>query len=101
MALSLLATNKAIRFIYWDEFSPREFASRPSRSPTVPAMTFKRLSTGQILRIQVSQAHHDDNPDFMWTRGAAITAPAGGTVRCNLTSVPRGCAAYAKSYHPV
>ena len=78
MALSLLATNKAIRFVYWDEFSPTEFASRPSRSHTVPAVTFKRLSTGQILRIQVSQAHHDGNLDFMWTRGAALTAPLEG-----------------------
>ncbi|CAE7522337.1 F52C9.6 [Symbiodinium sp. CCMP2592] len=78
MALSSLATNKAIRFIYWDEFSPTEFASRPARSPTVPAVTFKKLFAGQILRIQVSQSHHDGNPDFKWTRGAALTAPLEG-----------------------
>jgi hypothetical protein len=78
MALSSLVTSKTARFIYWDEYSPVEFASRPSRSPTVPAVTFKKLFAGQFLRIQVSQAHHDGNPDFKWTRGAALTAPLEG-----------------------
>lgn len=78
MALSSLVTTKSMRFIYWDEFSPTEFASRPPRSPTVPAVTFKKLFAGQVLRIQVSQAHHDGNPDFRWTRGAALTAPLDG-----------------------
>ena len=78
MALSSLATNKAIRFIYWDEYSPVDFAARPSRSPTVPAVTFKKLFAGQYLRLQVSQAHHDGNPDFKWSRGAAMTAPLEG-----------------------
>ena len=78
MALSWLVTAKGMRFIYWDEFSSTEFASRPVRSPTVPAVTFKKLFAGQILRIQVSQAHHDGNPDFRWTRGAALTAPLDG-----------------------
>ena len=78
MALSSLVTAKGMRFIYWDEFSPTEFGSRPARSPTVPAVTFKKLFAGQILRIQVSQAHHDGNPDFRWTHGAALTAPLDG-----------------------
>ena len=78
MALSSLATSKGVRFIYWDEFSPTEFASRPPRSPTVSAVTFKKLFAGQVLRVQVSQAHHDGNPDFRWTRGAALTAPLDG-----------------------
>ena len=78
MALSSLATSKGMRFIYWDEFSPTEYASRPPRSPTVPAITFKKLFAGQVFRVQVSQAHHDGNPDFRWTRGAALTAPLDG-----------------------
>ena len=78
MALSSLVATKGMRFIYWDEFSPTEFASRSPRSPTVPAVTFKKLFAGQVLRVQVSQAHHDGNPDFRWTRGAALTAPLDG-----------------------
>ena len=78
MALNFLAIAKGMRLIYWDEFSPTEFASRPPRSPTVPAVTFKKLFAGQVLRVQVSQAHHDGNPDFRWTRGAALTAPLDG-----------------------
>ncbi|CAE7818266.1 Ikbke [Symbiodinium sp. CCMP2456] len=57
MALSSLATN---------------------RSPTVPPVTFKKLFAGQYLRLQVSQANHDGNPDFKWSRGAAMTAPLEG-----------------------
>ena len=78
MALSSLATNQRLRFIYWDEFSPTEFASRPPRAPTVMAVTFKKLFAGQYFRLQVSQSHHDGNPDFRWTRGAAMTAPLRG-----------------------
>ncbi|CAE7740581.1 unnamed protein product [Symbiodinium microadriaticum] len=32
----------------------------------------------RVLRVQVSQAHHDGNPDFRWPRGAALTAPLDG-----------------------
>jgi len=78
MALSSLATNRRLRFIYWDEFSPTEFAARPPKAPTLPAVTFKKLFAGQYFRVQVSQAHHDGNPDFRWTRGAAMTAPLEG-----------------------
>ena len=45
------------------------------RPPTIPAVTFKNLFAGQYLRLQVSQAHRDGNPDFRWTRGVAMTAP--------------------------
>lgn len=78
MPLSSLATTRGMRFIYWDEYSPAEFASRPARAPTIPAVTFKKLFAGQYLRLQVSQSHHDGNPDFRWTRGAAMTAPLQG-----------------------
>ena len=78
MPLSSLATCDRMRFIYWDEYSPTEFASRPARAPTIPAVTFKKLFAGQYLRLQVSQAHHDGNPDFRWTRGVAMTAPLTG-----------------------
>ena len=71
MPLSSLATCDRMRFIYWDEYSPTEFASRPARAPTIPAVTFKKLFAGQYLRLQVSQAHHDGNPDFRWTRGVS------------------------------
>ena len=70
---SLVAPGK--RFLYWDEFSPTEFASRPRSRPTVPAVTFKKLLGGQLMEVQVSQSFSNGNPWFRWQRGAALTAP--------------------------
>ena len=90
-----------MRFIYWDEYSPTEFASRPARAPTIPAVTFKKLFAGQYLRLQVSQAHHDGNPDFRWTRGVAMTAPLTGLWEAKSSCHQWGCGAHEVSHHPV
>lgn len=67
--------NGTKRFLYWDEYSPTEYASRPQRRPTIPAVTFKKLLGGQLMEIQVSQSFCNGNPFFQWQRGAALTAP--------------------------
>ena len=55
--LDSLTKNKALRFIYGDENTH-----------------FLQSWTCECSRLQVSQAHHDANPDFKWIRGAAMTA---------------------------
>ena len=85
MPLASLTTGKK-RFIYWDEYSPVEFASVPERRPTIPAQVFKKLFAGQTLEIQVSQAFNKENPEMKWTKGAALTAPLQ-----NLWTPTRSC----------
>ena len=63
------------RFIYFDEFFPVEYAAIPDRAPTIPAVTFKKLFSGQALEVQTSQCFNNGNEDVKWSRGAAITAP--------------------------
>jgi hypothetical protein len=50
----------------------------PARSPTVPAVTFKKLFAGQWLEVQVSQSFNDGTCDMKWNKGVAITAPLEG-----------------------
>ena len=73
---SLASASK--RFLYWDEFSPTEYASRPPKSPTVPATTFEKLLAGQLMETQASQSFNDGNPWVAWKHGAALTAPLEG-----------------------
>ena len=78
MPLANLALGSWKRFIYWDEFRPVEFAALPARQPTVPAITFMKLFSGQRLEVQVSQSLNNGNKDICWTHGAAFTAKAEG-----------------------
>ena len=77
MPLATLATQRK-RFLYYDEFQPVMFAGVPERAPTIPALTFMKLFSGQHLEVQVSQSFHDGNSDVRWQRGAAFTAKSEG-----------------------
>ena len=50
----------------------------PARQPTVPAVTFLKLFSGQPLEIQVSQSLNSGKKGIRWARGAALTAKAEG-----------------------
>lgn len=57
------------RFVYWDEFSPVEFAATGIFSVT----TFKKAFGGQFFEVQMAQNWHDGNQDFRWQRGVVFT----------------------------
>ena len=65
---------KKKRFIFWDDYSPVEYAS----AKTVPKSTFLSLFIGQSSEIQVSQSFSDGNIDVKWNRGVVFTAKADG-----------------------
>ena len=69
-ALSNWCRNK--RFVYWDEFSPVEYADQG----VLPATTFKKAFGGKYFEVQRAQNWHDGNDDFRWQRGAVFTNKA-------------------------
>lgn len=69
-ALSNWCKNK--RFVYWDEFSPVEYADQG----VLPATTFKKAFGGKYFEVQRAQNWHDGNDDFRWQRGAVFTNKA-------------------------
>ena len=60
------------RFVYWDEFSPVEFADKG----VLPATTFKKAFGGKYFEVQLAQNWHDGNDDFRWQRGVVFTNKA-------------------------
>jgi hypothetical protein len=76
-ALGRLAKDD-IRFIYFDDFRPVDYASLPEENPTIPATEFLALMCGQPFNIQVSQSFNDGHPTQEWHRGIAMTAKAEG-----------------------
>ena len=76
-ALSRLAKDD-IRFIFFDDYRPVEYAAMPKENPTVPATDFLALFCGQPLTVQVSQSFNDGHPEKQYCKGAAMTAKAEG-----------------------
>lgn len=66
-------TKGNMRFIFWDDYRPVEYAQR-----TVEVATFLSLFTGHPFEVQVSQSFNDGNPDAQWNRGAVMTAKEAG-----------------------
>ena len=62
---------------------------------TIPAVAFQKLLDGQYLRLQVSQAHHDGNPDFRWS------CPFYRALACKGTRDLRRCSTHEISLHPI
>lgn len=62
------------RFIFWDDFSPVEFA----HEMTVTKATFLSLFIGQSSEIQAPQNSYNGNPDVAWKRGVVFTAKYDG-----------------------
>ena len=76
-ALSKLAKG-GIRFIYFDDYRPVEYAASPKENPTVPVTDFLAMFCGQTFDIQVSQSFNDGHPDMKYRKGAAMTAKEEG-----------------------
>ena len=76
-ALSRLAKGN-VRFIYFDDYRPVEYATYPKENPTVPVTDFLALFCGQPLNIQVSQSFNDGHPSMEYHKGAAMTAKEDG-----------------------
>ena len=62
----------SLRFIFWDDYRPLEYAALPNQA--VPVDTFLSLFGGQFFEANMSQSFHDGNDDVKWTRGALMTA---------------------------
>ena len=65
---------KEKRFVFWDEFSPVEFAGAGVFSVT----TFKAAFGGKYFEVQRAQNWHDGNTDWRWQRGVVFTNKAKG-----------------------
>ena len=62
------------RLIFWDDYSPVEFA----HEKTVTKSTFLSLFIGKHCEIQAPQNTHNGNPDITWNRCVVFTAKADG-----------------------
>jgi len=62
------------RFVYFDEYSPVEYA----RSKVITATTFKKAFGGQYFEIQCPKNWSDGNKDFKWNRGVIFTNKQDG-----------------------
>ena len=76
-ALSKLAKG-GIRFIYFDDYRPVEYAACPKENPTIPVTEFLAMFCGQTFDIQVSQSFNDGHPDMKYKKGAAMTGKEEG-----------------------
>ena len=76
-ALSKMAKGD-IRFVYFDDYRPVDYAAHPKENPTVPVTDFLALFCGQPFNIQVSQSFNDGHPDMEYHKGAAMTAKEEG-----------------------
>ena len=57
------------RFVYFDEYSPVEYARAKVITPT----TFKKAFGGKYFEIQCPKNWSDGNKDFKWNRGVIFT----------------------------
>ena len=62
------------RFVYFDEFSPVEYAAAKVITPT----TFKKAFGGKYFEIQCPKNWSDGNKDFKWNRGVIFTNKVEG-----------------------
>ena len=62
------------RFIFWDDYSPVEYA----QEKTITKSLFLSLFIGQNVEVQCSQSFSDGNMDVKWNRGVAFTAKSRG-----------------------
>lgn len=76
-ALGKLAKG-SIRFIYFDDYRPVDYAAFPKDNPTIPVTDFLALFCGQPFNIQVSQSFNDGHPSGEYHKGAAMTAKEEG-----------------------
>ena len=67
-----------IRFIYFDDYRPVDYAAYPRDNPTVPVTDFLALFCGQPFNVQMSQSFNDGHPPMEYHRGAAMTAKEEG-----------------------
>ena len=67
-----------IRFVYWDDYRPVEYAAIPKDNPTVPVTDFLAMFQGQSFRPQVSQSFNDGHPPVVWRKGVLMTAKERG-----------------------
>ena len=73
-----LAEGGPIRYIYWDDFRPVEYAAIPESNPTVPVMDFLAMFQGQAFKPQVTQTFNNGHPTVIWKKGALMTAKSEG-----------------------
>ena len=73
-----LAEGGPVRFIYWDDYRPVEFAAIPESNPTVPVMDFLAMFQGQPFKPQVTQTFNNGHPTVTWKRGVIMTAKSNG-----------------------
>ena len=76
-ALARLAKG-LIRFIYFDDYRPVDYAAYPKDNPTIPVTDFLAMFCGHPFNVQVSQSFNDGHPDLEYHRGAAMTAKEEG-----------------------
>ena len=76
-ALGRLA-KEYIRFVYFDDYRPVEYAAMPKDNPTVPVTDFLALFCGQRFNVQLSQSFNDGHPTVDYHHGAAMTAKEEG-----------------------
>ena len=62
------------RFLYFDEYSPVEYA----RSKIISVTTFKKAFSGKYFEIQCPKNWSDGNHDFKWNKGAIFTNKEDG-----------------------
>jgi len=63
-----------MRFVYWDEYYPVEYA----HTGCVPVDAFLTVYQGKKAEARAAQTHHDGNPEISWSRGVAMTGPNEG-----------------------
>ena len=72
-----LAEGK-VRFVYWDDYRPVDYAAIPEWNPTVPVTDFLALFQGQSVKAQVTQSFNNGHPKFSWNKGVLMTAKVKG-----------------------
>ena len=65
--------RKGKRFLFWDDYRPVEYAQK-----TIPVNTYLSLFQGTPFEVAVSGSFNDGNEDFLWSRGAVMTAKEQG-----------------------
>jgi len=67
-----------IRFWYWDDYRPVDYATLPRDNPTVPATQFLAIFNGQPFDVTVSQSFNNGHPEMELHRGCAMTSLEDG-----------------------
>ena len=65
--------RKSKRFLFWDDYRPIQYAQK-----TIHVSTYLSLFQGEMFEVALSGAFHDGNEDFVWNRGAVMTAKSEG-----------------------